>query len=173
MPIVLYASTEIKFLELFLGALGKDSSVSGRSEIWHFSWTFIQDRFWFGYGYGAFWEVDMPWLDLIEARMFFTPHYSHNALLEVWLDGGIVLVAILSTILFAALLKSGILASKDRYEFVSTFPLVYLITYIIRNITESIVLVKNSLLWVLFIAIVITLSREVILRIRVRTETQK
>jgi O-antigen ligase len=70
-------------------AIGKDSTLTGRTELWEAAWWWIQQNLWFGYGYGAFWTPAGPGLHLQQMIAWPAPN-AHNGLLEVWLGLGAI-----------------------------------------------------------------------------------
>ena len=61
------------------GLLGKDANFTGRLPLWVDSWSLgIAERFWFGYGWLAYWEHDLSFPVRIRAN--FTVPHAHNAL---------------------------------------------------------------------------------------------
>ena len=77
--------------------IGRKPTLSGRTLIWELTWPYVMDRFWLGWGYGVFWHEDssiVAWFSH-RANLGFTPFYSHNGLIETWLNTGFVGVALL------------------------------------------------------------------------------
>lgn len=76
----------LRLAELVLGAMGRDTSLSGRDQLWAGVWGEAIKRPLFGHGYGAFWyegrgrEIVVTW----------NPRQSHNALLDVFTDLGLL-----------------------------------------------------------------------------------
>jgi exopolysaccharide production protein ExoQ len=82
-------------MENILPALGRDVTLTGRTEIWPAVIDSIRQRPWLGYGYGGFWlgwegESAHVWsrtLVLFWPQLI-GPTHAHNAVLEAWLDLG-------------------------------------------------------------------------------------
>lgn len=144
-----------------LDLLEKDVTVHGRTDIWHLVWPYILDRFWLGYGYGSFWQPGFPWFSLIQARLHYAPHYSHNGVIELWIAGGAVTVLVALLVYLAALAKSLILAIRDRSAPDAAFAFVFLISFALRNVTEASLLQSNDFLWLLFVALVVSTAKSV------------
>jgi exopolysaccharide production protein ExoQ len=142
----------------FLGLFGKTRNFSGRIPLWGILWAFIQERFWLGYGYEAFWSMDSP-QRFIKARLYLTPFYSHNGLLETWLNGGAVLVALLLSLLGVTIINSMILFFRWRALAISSFPLMFCGYFIAVNLTESTALAYNELTWSLFVAFALFVTK--------------
>ncbi len=143
------------FVDTALSALGKRSDLSSRVPIWEIVWTYIQQRYWLGYGFEAFWTPDNPAMGQIERELYFLPFYSHNGVLETWLNGGIVLVAIVAAVLLATTFRAARLAFRWRDLPVAAFPLAYCLYFVAMNFAESSILSRNSLTWALMVAVTV------------------
>ena len=74
--------------DLFLGLLGKDPTLTGRSELWVYVWKDIDLRPLIGWGYAGFWTLNNPAaLEVSDAVKWFVPQ-AHNGVLEMLLDVG-------------------------------------------------------------------------------------
>ncbi|MEZ5824006.1 MAG: O-antigen ligase family protein [Geminicoccaceae bacterium] len=165
-PFLAFVAWQADLVGLLLEALGKDANLSSRVDIWRLVWPYVEDRYWLGYGYGVFWQEDLPWMDPMEARLNFAPFYSHNGIIETWIGGGIVLVAITLFVYAAGLFKAAVRIASDPRNLMASVPLVMLSIFILRNITESAILNRNNIFWALFLAMIATLARDVRLRLR-------
>ncbi|WP_049558612.1 O-antigen ligase family protein, partial [Limnoraphis robusta] len=73
-----------------LGLIGKDPSLTGRTDLWAWAREMIDKRPWLGYGYTAFWQgLDGGSAYIIRAARWPVP-YSHNGILDLWLDIGLL-----------------------------------------------------------------------------------
>ena len=143
------------FVDTALSALGKRSDLSSRVPIWEIVWTYIQQRYWLGYGFEAFWTPGNPAMGQIERELYFLPFYSHNGVLETWLNGGIVLVTIVAAVLLATTFRAARLAFRWRDLPVAAFPLAYCLYFVAMNFAESSILSRNSLTWALMVAVTV------------------
>ncbi len=150
---------------LLLDSLEKDLTVHGRTDIWRLVWPYITDRFWLGYGYGSFWQPGFPWFNQIQARLYYAPHYSHNGLIELWIAGGAVTVATALLVYGGSLLKSLVLAVRERAAPEAAFTFVFLVSFAMRNVTEASLVQANDFLWLLFVAAVVSSDRAVTFRL--------
>jgi len=151
-------------VESGLATLGKQSDLSSRVPLWGLAWTFIEERFWLGYGFEAFWKSDSSDMRLIEAQLHFVPFYSHSGLLETWLNGGLVLVVLVVGLLALAIAKSAILCARWRRFSLSPFPLVCCCYFVMMNFAESSVLARNNVVWALLVTAAVFTSKWVRLR---------
>jgi O-antigen ligase len=151
-------------VESALAALDKRSDLSSRVPLWGMVWVFIADHYWFGYGFEAFWKLDSSNMRPIEAQLHFVPFYSHNGLLETWLNGGVVLVVLALGLLALTIVRSAILLARWRGFSPSAFPLIYCCHFIMMNFAESSVLARNNMVWVLLVTVAVFTSKWVRLR---------
>jgi exopolysaccharide production protein ExoQ len=143
-----------------IARLGRDPSLTGRTEIWALVWIMIVDHPWLGYGYGAFWRgLEGPsgyvW------RSFGVPlFYSHNGFLDVWLDVG--LVGLLFVLVgFALCFRKAVAVFKQFKTTESMWPMLFLVYLFIANLTEGSLLRVNLLPWLLYMAIALKLAKAV------------
>jgi O-antigen ligase len=165
-PVFAMILAQIDLFGLFLEAVGKDATVSGRTDIWYLAWPYITDRFWLGYGYDSFWQPGFPWFSQFEARLYYAPYHSHNGVLEFWIACGLVGVIAVIVVFFATMLRAVVLASRDVVRPEAAFPVVFLVCLALRNITEAGLVGANSSQWAVFVALAIILKRDVVFKLR-------
>jgi O-antigen ligase len=86
------------FPDALLETLGKDPTLTGRTELWEYVIGFISERPLLGWGLTAFWSTANPLADEVSAALGWTVPEAHNGLLELLLEVGVV-----GTALFVAL----------------------------------------------------------------------
>ncbi len=92
--------------EAILSFMGRDGTLTNRSEIWSLVEYYIQDNFWRGHGYRVFFakpDVQMLFQQILQGRV---PAHSHNIFIEMMLDGGIIGVFLLLFVLLQAFIRS-------------------------------------------------------------------
>lgn len=172
LPLAAFLLGQQDVLGVLFDALEKDMTVHGRTDIWRLVWPYITDRFWLGYGFGSFWQPGFPWFTQMQARLHYTPFYSHNGVVEIWIAGGAVTVALAFAVYLGALVKSAIVALRETTAPDAAFAFVFLVCFAFRNITESSLLQPNDLLWLLFVALVVSTSKSVVFSLKSATEGQ-
>ena len=129
--------------------LGRDATLSGRTEIWQQVWIAILHRPWLGYGFSAFWQgFSGPSWNVVVALRFVLFH-AHNGFLEIWLElGACGLVIFLATLLRAVVLLWPELRGgrMDR----AAWPLAILLLTVLYDLDENTLLSFNGLFWVLY-----------------------
>jgi exopolysaccharide production protein ExoQ len=94
------------FPDLFLELLGKDPTLTGRSELWAYVWTDIYQKPLLGWGYAAFWTPTNPLALEISATVKWNVPQAHNGVLEILINIGLI-----GLILFIFLLMRTIFLS--------------------------------------------------------------
>lgn len=146
-------------IERALAFFGKDTTLSSRLPLWSLLWPYVEQRFWLGFGYEAFWHRGAAAVREIEAALYFTPFYSHNGLLETWLNGGLVLVALVLLLLGITVVRSMVLYVRWRDLAISSFPLFYCCYFLMMNFAESSVLSYNDLIWAVLVAVAVFVAK--------------
>ncbi|BAY20656.1 O-antigen polymerase [Calothrix sp. NIES-2100] len=138
-------------LNTLLGSIGKDATLTGRGDLWPLVWDKIWERPWLGYGFSGFWQG----LDGESASVWYASHWtppnSHNGFLDLWLDLGLLGVIIFLIgfliLLFKCLKYIRITNTADGF-----WPAICLFYLIMINLTETSLLLQNSLFWILYVA---------------------
>ncbi len=141
-------------------ALGRKPTMSGRIPLWTLSWPYIMDRPILGYGFAAFWDPDSDRVLMMamDPDLRFAPFYSHNGLVETLLAlgaSGAMVVAWLLLSAFHGVVR--ILKLTRRVDDLVPI-LVFLISFCLLNVTESSVLQRDDLIWIVFVATVIQIA---------------
>ena len=85
--------------DTLLELMGKDPTLTGRTEIWAYVIPDIWMKPWLGWGYFSFWQLTNPAaLEISNAVHWVVPH-AHNGLLEFLLEIGVVGTALFAFIL--------------------------------------------------------------------------
>ncbi len=148
------------WVEILTG-LGRNPTLTGRTQIWGVALARIIERPLFGYGRGAFWAPNSTYA--IEAGQAigtaWIPGHAHNGLIELALDVGLIGVALFLIIYFTSFARAlkRAYAPKNSEEL---WPLAYLTFLAMNNVTESLLLRLSTIYWVLFITVVFTLSQK-------------
>ena len=138
-------------------SVGKDSTLSGRTEIWRYVWHQIQLRPWFGYGLAAFWNgFDGP-SGYIQLAMRIAVIYAHNGFLDIWLSIGLVgLSVFLMSFLNTVKQSLALLRKTNNPE--GFWPLLFLTYILLSNLTEGTITTMSSSFWAIYAAISYSLA---------------
>ena len=78
-----------------LRLVGRDSTLTGRTDLWTLVVSFIKMRPWIGWGFGVTWRDDSP-IFSVTRLLFPELRSAHNSVLEVWLALGFFGVSLAS-----------------------------------------------------------------------------
>lgn len=153
---VVAAATGLWFWEThsadILGALGKDPSLTGRTEIWEALMRRVAERPWTGYGYAAFWGKDSVPADYIRLETGWLVPSAHHGWIDVLVHlgwSGAILVGFLFALNIAVhLFRLGGLGARE-----GGFSLAYLAVFLTLSFSESVLLSHQNLPWALFMVI--------------------
>lgn len=138
-----------------LSLISRDPSFTGRTTVWVVSIALIARHPWIGYGYNEAWPgygSDM----IARLTNLSGMSHAHNAILNLWLDLGLLGVVIF----VAQYLKSlwrALVAVRHTRTVEWLWPLVFLLFLAANGVVESVILQRNGLSWMLFTAVVIQL----------------
>lgn len=151
-----YVFIEPKIISDVMEWLGRDKTLTGRTDIWAMVFYMISRRPWLGYGYGAFWLDTGKESNDVWAEVRWQPPHSHNGYLEVTLAIGIVGL-VLFLLGSGSAFKRGIRWIRDVELAEAFWPLAYLSFLFLYNLSEPTFLKHNSVFWVLYVTTVVSL----------------
>jgi O-antigen ligase len=155
----LFSLGATSFAEAVLGSLGKDLSLTGRTDIWPFVIDKIQERPLLGYGFAVFWNGLQGESAYIWRALKWTVPDSHNGFIDLWVDMGFV-GFFLFCITFVQTLIRAVTWVRVTQSWITLWSLLLLVYLMLSNLSESALFARNSLIWVLYTALVFTLSLE-------------
>jgi exopolysaccharide production protein ExoQ len=135
--------------------LGKDPSLTGRTQIWESLLRLSAERPWLGYGYKAFWTPDSLPASIVRKETRWDVPTAHNGWLDLLVQLGWV-----GVIVFASILALGLIFALLRFDRVKDgfFSVQILGLFSLLILSESFILAQNSLIWALFVCAVTRLS---------------
>ena len=136
--------------DLVFQMLGRDATLTGRTDIWLILVEYIEQRPVLGYGYGAFWAPDSAPANWVRDMLQWDAPSAHNGWLEVTMALGLIGLALLSLDFIVTCVRSG-LASIDTWT--GVFALAYCAQFFLFSLSESASLQQNSLVWLIYVAI--------------------
>ncbi|MEH1869401.1 MAG: O-antigen ligase [Nostoc sp.] len=141
--------------DTILGSVGKDTTLTGRSELWPAVLEMIAKKPWLGYGYGAFWiEQNGYSASVIETIQWNAPN-AHNGFLDLWVALGLLGILVFAIGFVVNLLRAIYLIRREQTS-ENLWLLVYLTFIILANLTETSLLEQNSLEWILYVSAILS-----------------
>ena len=157
--VVLLIITGITYSNNISYYLGKDPTLSGRTEIWTFALTSLEKRPMLGYGYMAFWrglQGESAYASLVEG---WTISSAHNGFLGIWLTLGAIGLGLVLYSLVRALKNAALCINAEESPY-SNWCICIIILTVIIAIDEEQMMVPNDLTWILYILACIGLSED-------------
>ncbi|MEG4318746.1 MULTISPECIES: O-antigen ligase family protein [unclassified Microcoleus] len=145
---------------IVVGGLGKDLTLTGRTEFWPQLIAAANQRPWFGYGFDGFFQQDLLGKETPAYYIYtpngFQPKTAHNGAIAVLLFFGYPgLILILVSLLTNLILAVRELSRSPLSE--SGIPIIYLVFIILNNITEG-SLGDIGDVWLAYVLITVRLS---------------
>tara|TARA_R110000868_G_scaffold35549_4_gene127417 strand:+ start:10563 stop:11837 length:1275 start_codon:yes stop_codon:yes gene_type:complete len=132
-----------------LEALGRDATLTGRTDIWGVLVNEARTVPWTGYGYMAFWTAENGPVFWVRQATDWDVPTAHNGWIEIALAAGIPGVVLTAAVYLQALLRAAgrVFRGPETY-----WALGYVCMILLVSISESNLVIMNSLGWVLFVA---------------------
>lgn len=138
--------------EAIMGALGRNSDLTGRTEIWSWVISFILKRPILGYGYSGFWAGASAESSAVERAVGAFTQYSHNGFLDTFLTLGAV--GFFLAVGYLALgVRRAYYWSKQGQSPTNLWPLAFLLFFLLYNLGECSILLQD-LQWTICVAVV-------------------
>jgi O-antigen ligase len=154
--LALAAAFVLARFEALVEAVGRDVTLTRRTEIWALLLEPILERPWLGHGFGAFWNV-APADALVVRALRFDPQHAHNGLLDLALELGVVGLAAFAVPFALAAARAVRLTAAQRGA-LAAWPLALLAWWLAGNLAESALLRGGRLGWAVFVAVAATLA---------------
>jgi exopolysaccharide production protein ExoQ len=138
-----------------IGILGRDMTLSGRTDIWSSLLKEGTDPL-FGTGYYSFWMGDR--VARLSAGFYYTLNEAHNSYLETYLNSGLIGVALL----LAVLLSAGIPIKQEamKLDSFAAFRLGCFLSLLFYGYTEAF-MNRLGVLWFLFILVIMRYPKKI------------
>lgn len=136
--------------EWALSLIGKDPTLTGRTDIWVLLFRAIELKYWFGYGYGVFWLDELgPSYETRTVLQWAVPT-AHNGWLDSWLSGGLVIIVLFTSLLGLTAIRSFTRIKTGGVEIY--WVVLSLFFFILFSLSESSILQQNDISWFFFVA---------------------
>ena len=142
--------------ELVVSVLGRDLTLTGRTDIWIVLLDFISERPLLGYGYGAFWDEGSNPGNWVREMLEWDAPTAHNGWIEVTLALGLIGLVLLA---FDFLMTIWRAAWASINTWTGVFALAFCAQFFLFSLSESASLQQNSIVWLIYVAIAAKLAR--------------
>ncbi len=159
--VIIFNLSVISINNIFQQSLGKDLTMTGRTQIWGICWQYIKNKFLIGYGYNAFWLSPLGPAETIRYMLNINIAHGHNGFIDLLLQLGSSGL-ILFLIVLSQYISRAIESYKNRFKLQKCeyfFPIIFFICFFGLNIVESMILEKNYFFWILFIALMVSMKQ--------------
>jgi O-antigen ligase len=136
----------------WLGMLGKDGTLTGRTYIWAYGWNLFQQRPWFGYGFDSLASV---------IGEFGKLGHMHDGYLDLLVRGGIVAVALYLVVLVRAIYRLMKLTARTPQ---AAFWLMFLVGDMAFEVAEATLMRPVNIVWLLFLISAIVAEKDGVLQ---------
>jgi exopolysaccharide production protein ExoQ len=141
--------------DLIVGVIGRDLTLTGRTDIWQAAAPAVAANPWLGYGYYAFWLPDDGPAFWIREAVQWPVASAHSGWLELALGMGRLGVVLFAAQLLATLSRgAGAAMRSDAGLWAPTF----LAAFAMYTLSESHVLQANNLFWTIYVAVAARLA---------------
>jgi O-antigen ligase len=141
--------------DLIVAALGRDLTLTGRTEIWQAAAPAVAAQPWFGYGYYAFWLPDEGPAFWVREAVAWQVASAHSSWLELALGLGRVGV-VLFALQLAVTLARG--AGAMAQPLAGLWAPAFLAAFALYTLSESHALQANNLFWTIYVAVTARLA---------------
>jgi exopolysaccharide production protein ExoQ len=166
-PLLLFALAAIFMLGALVfqnaamvpAALSKDSTLTGRTELWALVLVAIGNHPWLGYGFDSFWQgLQGDSLTIIRGVGWLVPT-AHNGYLDLLLGLGVVgAVLFLAPLLQMTVRAFRYLATESSSA--GYFPIAFIVFWLIYNLNESALLARSGMPLLFLVALSASLGLE-------------
>lgn len=134
--------------DALLGSVGKDATLTGRTELWNASFVLIEERTALGWGWSASFAPSSP----VHNMITWSAPFAHNHWIDMTLDVGMIGSLIFMVGLILMLLRAIVYAQQAGTR-ESLFPLVYIMIVHIMILSTQALMTKNDALSIFYVSL--------------------
>lgn len=134
-------------LVLAVQLLGRDTTFTGRTDLWQDLSRYWSARPALGYGFGGFWVGDLG--HDLWTKYLWNPNQAHNGYLDILLQIGLVGLVLVGWLIVMS--YKGSISALYMRKRTAVLAFVFLTTILINNMFESSLIRMNNLLWFVFL----------------------
>jgi len=143
--------------EVLLGVIGRDATLTGRTNIWVELGAAIEKKPALGYGYLAFWGLDSEPRYWFERAVDWNAPSGHNGWLDLAISLGVTGVIIFAIDVIVCAWRATRLSMTSP---AGVFAVGFLAQFMLFAMSESIILAQNSILWATYAFVAAKLAME-------------
>ena len=130
-------------------------TLTGRTDLWLILLDKIKQQPWLGFGYDSFWRsgANSPSNDVLATIRNWSPVHAHNGFLDLWLSLGLLGISIF-ILSILRVFRQLIARRHHKAEVEHLWPGLYILYFILLNLTESSLARPNHIYWVMYVAVV-------------------
>lgn len=142
--------------EAVLGAMGRDLTLTGRTNLWAAAISVGAEQPLFGHGYRAFWTDSLR--AQVQSLSGHNVGHGHNGYLDLWLELGYcgVFLFILTLVFF---MWNAVKYLYSLRNISALWHIIFILYMLIVSFAATVVLSQNNITWVLYVASFCLLSR--------------
>ena len=133
-----------------LAIIGKDPTLTGRTDIWDSLIRAASEHTWLGHGYGTFWIDPLGPSYWVRFNLDWGVPTAHNGWMETWLSVGLVGVIMFGITYLVTLILALDRLARGGVE--NYWAMLSTVLFLILSLSESTILQANLLDWVIFTA---------------------
>ncbi len=143
---------------LLLASLGRDATLTRRTEIWKAVWIATSSHMALGYGFSGFWAGLHGESARVAGMLGFAARHAHNGFLDLWLELGIVGL-FLFTAGYLQAVGNGVKLLRMSHDRLATWPLQYLAFLFLCDLVERLIPRQNDIYWAVYVAVVVAATQ--------------
>ncbi len=146
-------------LDFIFGLLGRNTSLTGRVPMWKYLFeNLIIQRLWLGYGYGALWHFRGIREEIArQVGWSYEVLIGDNGFIDIQLHLGIIGLAVIFGLIILGFIHGKRYLLQQR-TLESAFPILLLVFVLVANISLSLILESETLVWIVSVAVIISVQ---------------
>ena len=137
--------------DMMLELIGKDRTLTGRTDIWDALLRSIKEKPYLGYGYGVYWMDQLGPSYYVRLQLQWGIPTAHNGWIETWLSVGVLGVALFALHFIWTFILALMRIRRGGSE--TYFAILIMVVFFVFSLSESAILQQNDLSWVIFVAV--------------------
>lgn len=150
MVVAVFIALMLSIPDDMLALIGKERTLTGRTDIWTGLIESIRNRPLLGYGYAVYWWDPIGPSYYVRLVLEWGIPSAHNGWIETWLSAGFIAVIMFSILFLMTLWLAISRLKKGGTE--AYWVILSMIMFLMFSMSESTILQQNDLSWVLFVA---------------------